>query len=402
MNTQDPHFVVATPNRSVCDDNARALFKAGALRLIALGTRRGTRGIPDERTRLNPAIGLVAYAFARTLPTYWGEYVRFGLLPWFDRWVRRQLTPGDHIISSFGYANESFKWVRKHGGKTFVDGGNSHIENFWEQISEEHRRWGCSLPPFAPHWYERSRRMMEHVDFVLSPSQWVTNSFLKRGFSPDQILRNVYPVDLSCFTPPDQPRPADRPLTIINTGSISLRKGSPYLLEAFRLIRRSVPDARLLLTQDIAGSMKDILPQFSDLPIEWSTPLPHAQLAARLRSADVFVLPSLEEGLARTSLEAMACGLPVVVTAHTGSNDMVKPGVTGEVVPIRDPKAIADAVLSWWERIRTGERHEPAFQRDQLSYERFEAEFLAQLAERGFISLRQRQPEARDAGTPLP
>jgi hypothetical protein len=54
----DRRFVVATPARTVCDDNARALERAGLLRFIALGTRRGTAGVPPERTRLNPLIGL--------------------------------------------------------------------------------------------------------------------------------------------------------------------------------------------------------------------------------------------------------------------------------------------------------------------------------------------------------
>src|SRR5882672_6001506 len=83
---------------------------------------------------------------------------------------------------------------RRHGGKTFVDAANSHIENFWKILTEEHRRWNCSYPPVARHWYERARAMLaESVDLVLSPSSYVTKSFLERGFKPEQILRNVYP-----------------------------------------------------------------------------------------------------------------------------------------------------------------------------------------------------------------
>src|SRR5213592_1687036 len=93
---EKPQFVVATPQRSVCDDNARALEQQGLLRFLALGTRRGTEGVPPERTRLNPLIGLWTYAAARMLGTFQAESVRFRLLPWFDHWVRKQLQPGDH------------------------------------------------------------------------------------------------------------------------------------------------------------------------------------------------------------------------------------------------------------------------------------------------------------------
>src|SRR5204862_7898900 len=164
--------------------------------------------------------------------------------------------PGDHLLSSYGYANECFKFVRRHGGKTFVDAGNSHIENFWELLCEEHRRWNCPHPPVARHWYERSRAMLAETDYVLSPSSYVAESFLARGFKSEQILRNVYPVNLSLFQPAATPRPKNRPLTVINTGNLSLRKGTPYLLEAFRLVHRSHPSARFLLTRSIRNDVE--------------------------------------------------------------------------------------------------------------------------------------------------
>jgi len=382
----EARFVVATPARSVCDDNARALARIGCLRLLALGTRRGTDGVPSELTRLNPRIGLAAYMTARLLPASAAESFRAALLPWFDRWVKRQLRPGDHIISSYGYANDSFAWVRAHGGKTFLDGGNSHPGNYWQIISEEHARWNCPLPPFPRNWYARSRTMMPLVDYVLSPSSYVTQSFLARGFRPEQILRNVYPLNLDCFRPPTDPRPKERPLTIISTGAPSLRKGTPYLLEAFRLIRRDHPSARLLLTGPPHPSLTEVMKKFGDVPIEWSPPLPHPQLAERLRGADIFVLPSLEDGFARTVAEALACGLPVVTTPNTGASDLIEPGVNGEIVPIRDAAAIAAAVAKLGEAVMGwGKPPTPQIDPNRLSVHQFEQEFIEQLQLLGLI-----------------
>jgi starch synthase len=373
-------FVVATPGRSVCDDNARALEKIGRLRFLALGTRRGTAGVTPTHTRLNPLIGLSGYLAGKVLPPFRAESFRFGQLPWFDRWVKKQLTPGDHIISSYGYANECFQFIRQHGGKTFVDAGNSHIENYWEVISEEHRRWNCPTPPFSPQWLERSRAMLAEVDYVLSPSSYVTNSFLARGFKPEQILTNIYPVNLSLFQPRSEPRPHNQPLTLINTGSLSLRKGTPYLLEAFSLVRKKIPGVRLLLTDSVQDDLKPILARYRDLPIEWAGYLPHEQLVKRLQSADIFVLPSLEEGLVRTACQAMACGLPAILTPNTGANDFVQPGINGEIVPIRDPQMLADAILKWADIVMV-----PSYQprvtinQDLLTFEHFEKTFIEQL-----------------------
>jgi glycosyltransferase involved in cell wall biosynthesis len=379
-------FVVATPSRSVCDNYARALQKENLLRFIALGTRRGAASVPSERTRLNPWIGLCTYAAAKTLSSSSAESFRFRLLPWFDRWVLKQMHSGDHIISSYGYANECFKFVRAHGGKTFLDAGNSHPENFWQTISEEHRRWKCSYPPVSSLWHDRSISMLKDADLVLSPSSFVTRSFLERGFEPERILRNVYPVDLTCFQSSKQERPKNRPLTIISTTSLSLRKGSPYLLEGFRIVRKSIPNARLLLTRVVEDSVKEILPEYSDLDIEWSPSLPHAQLAGRLRSADIFVLPSLEEGLARTAIEALACGLPAIVTPNTGVNDWITSGQNGEVVPIRDSQAIAEAVFKWADRACSPEpRHSMLPDPKEFSFSHFEQNFLEQLYEKGIV-----------------
>lgn len=351
----DPRFVMAVPFRTDYYNNyARILLSTGRLRKCLLWTRRGIPGIPRELHELFPALGLLAYAGAKCLPPFAGESFRFSLHPAFDRWARTKLLPGDNVLSSYGYANSCFKYARSHGGKTFVDGGNSHPENFWNLLVEEHRTWGCSYPPISRQQYRRAMEMMEDVDYVLSPSKFVTNSFLERGFREDQILRVFFPVDLSVFRSERAPRPPDRPFTVINTGGLSLRKGTPYLLESFRMIRKQIPDARFLLTDSITDSIKPIISRYSDLPIEWAPYLPEAELAERLRTADLFILPSLEEGLVRTALQAMACGLPVVLTPNTGANDYVEEGVNGSVVPLRDPAAIAKAAGWWWEKIRGG------------------------------------------------
>lgn len=374
-------FVVATPARTVCDDNSRALFNHGLLRFHAMGTRNGIHGVPPEFTRLNPRIGTVAYGFAKVFSTFRAESLRFRLHPWFDSWVRKQLEPGNHIISSYGYTNESFRWARDHGGRTFVDGGNSHPENFWKILTEEHARWKCPFPPVARHHYERSMAMMPLVDYVLSPSMFVSKSFLARGFKPDQILRNVYPIDLGCFKPPSTPRPKDRPLTIIAPGSLSLRKGTPYLLEGFRMILKKIPSARLVLTQSVFGNVEEIFRANADLPIDWHPPLKHPQLAEKMRESDILVLPSLEDGFARTVTEGLGCGLPIITTPNTGASDVIVTGKNGEVVPIRDPQAICDAVLKWADKILSGNSMEPiTFDSEKLSFANFEKEFISQLA----------------------
>jgi glycosyltransferase involved in cell wall biosynthesis len=352
--------------------------------LAAFGTRRGTPGFPPEITRLLPAWGATAYLASRTIGGLRSESARFALNPWFDLWVSKQIRPGEHVVSSYGYANACFKLAVRTGGKTFLDAGNTHPAHFWEILSEEHRRWKYTRAPISKRHYERSLAMMEDVSFVLAPSNFVAQSFLARGFSPEQVLSTFYPIDFSIFTPRTEPRPKSRPLTVISTAGLSLRKGSPYLLDALRIVHRKHPSLRILLTSSVHENMRGILQRHSDLPIHWTPPLPHSKLAPHLQSADIFVLPSLEEGLVRSSLEAMACGLPVVLTPNTGASDYVASEAAGEVVPIRNPEAIASAILKIAERVMSSD--EPprrGFDPWLLSFARFEENFLRHLSRIG-------------------
>jgi glycosyltransferase involved in cell wall biosynthesis len=379
-------FVVATPTRSVADNYAAYLERNNRLRFLALGTRRGAKVVSGENTRLFPLFGLLAYAATKTMSLKQAEGFRFHLHPLFDRWVRAQLQPGDHIISSYGYTNASFRWIKQHEGKTFLDAGNSHPENFWEVLTEEHRRWNCPSPPISPYHYRRSCEILEHTDYILAPCEYVVESFLKRGFRREQLLPSIYAIDFTHFFPSSQPRPQEKPLTIINTGSLSLRKGTPYLLEAFREVQRVHPKAKLLLSRIVEDSVLPILKRYQDLNIEWSEPLSHPQLAERLRSADLFVLPSLEEGFLLSAAEALACGVPVITTAHTFVKDVLVPDKNAEIVPIRSSQAVAEAILRWADRLLKSEAPpECLIDRERFSFESAQRQFESNLRQIGLL-----------------
>jgi glycosyltransferase involved in cell wall biosynthesis len=337
-------FVVACPQRSAADTHAAALARRNLLRRTFIATRTPTRDVPRELVTLNPLWGGVVTAVAMAFPGYREEWFRSGIHPLFDLWVTSQLRPGDHVISSYGYGNIAFRKAKRHGGSTLIDAGNSHPEYFWDLVSEEHRIWGVNRPPYPPHWNRRARRMMDDTDFVICPSRFVEDSFRQRGFTSDRLLYVPYSADLSLFKPdPDNIPPAD-PLLVVCTAGPSLRKGFPYLLEAMRLIRKE-RDARLLLTDIVEAEMRPILAKYSDIPIDWVPALGHRDLAVRLRSAHVFVLLSIEDGFARTVTEALACGLPAVVSENTGAKDLIVEGKNGYVVPIRDAQTAAESIV---------------------------------------------------------
>jgi len=380
-------FVVASFFRCGHDNFARALEKNGLLGFYALGTRRGTDGVSPAHTRLNPVFGLLNHTAEKYLPTFQAESFRFRLYPLFDRWVRSLLQPGQHLITSFAFANSSIRWAKAHGGLTFIDAQNSHPQYFWKLLTEEQRIWNSPYPPVAKHFNQRGLESIQQCDYVFACSPFVRDSFLEQGCESRRVLLYDQPVNLEWFKPAQTERPANRPLTLLNTGALCLRKGTPYLLEAFRLIRKKEPNAILRLSQLIRDDAKAILRRYENLPIDWAPPLnlrfedQRRLYVQRFQTSDIFVFPTIEEGFAFVVKEALACGLPVVTTKNSGASDLIRPGENGELIPIRNPEAVAEAVLKWWSNIREGRRPKEVHQtRASLSPETFEKTIMNHLS----------------------
>lgn len=391
--SSDHRFAMACFARSGDDNFARALENHGLLDFYALGTRRGAQGIPAERTRLQPIFGLLNYIAAVSLPNYHAESFRFRLFGLFDRWVQTLLKPGQHFFTGYAFAPGAMRQARHHGGIAFLDAWTSHPEEFWSLLTEEQYRWGSRYPPVSRYYQDRTLESVAAADYICTSSTFVRQSFLKRGFGPERLLFCPYPVNLDVFRPSPEPRPANRPFTIIHTGGLSLRKGTPYLLEAFRLIRKEVPNAVLRVKRHLRNDVVDILRRYADLPIEWSGHLDLAEHVRRYQTSDLLLFPSVEDGFAFVVAEALACGLPVITTPNTGASDLIRPGENGEIVPIRDAHALSQAALKWWGRIRAGERVSGFEElKSRFSFQRFEETFVGHLARLGIPS--QRRPSS--------
>jgi glycosyltransferase involved in cell wall biosynthesis len=190
-----------------------------------------------------------------------------------------------------------------------------------------------------------------HRVFVLSTFQ--KRTFMEAGIDEAKLIVTPLGVDLDTFKPKPSSR-EKRVFRVIFVGQISQRKGLSYLIDAFRMA--AVPNSELLLVGRMIGN--DV---WSRLPgVRYVPHVPRWELPELYASADVFVLPSLVEGFGLTALEAMACGLPVIVSTNTFATDLITDSLDGYVTPIRDPAAIA-------ERLRYLYRH-PG-RRDQMGKE---------------------------------
>jgi glycosyltransferase involved in cell wall biosynthesis len=166
-------------------------------------------------------------------------------------------------------------------------------------------------------------------------------SFAEMGVPPDKVHVIPYGVRLENFQPTAEPSSGpNATFDVLFAGAVGLRKGVPYLLEAFAHLRH--PRKRLRIVGAIQEDIRAVLPKLPMENVEMLGTVPQSELAALMSRSHVLILPSIEEGLALVQAQAMACGCPVICSTNTGGEDLFTDGTEGFIVPIRDPTSLAD------------------------------------------------------------
>ncbi len=254
-----------------------------------------------------------------------------------------------------GWTTESLRSIEAAhaiGALAFVERPSLHPKVTIALLEEEYARFGVPRrPPRVDGWLARidapSRDLtvgieeIERADRVIVQSPYATETFVAQGVARDKLVVVPRAVDPVRFTPPEaKPRDIFRALFV---GQLCLRKGLPYLLRAWSALR--LRNAELLLAGPVHDDVKPLLAKLDDPSVRyvgWKD-----DPVALYRSGSVLVLPSLVEGSAKVTYEAMACGLPVIVTPNAGA--VARDRQEGFVVPIRDDGAIKDALLALYE-----------------------------------------------------
>jgi len=198
---------------------------------------------------------------------------------------------------------------------------------------------------------------------------WLTDTVGVRSEKVRQIYNGV---DHERFSPhtvkplallPHQWQRVDDMLVVGTVGRLTPVKDQRVLLQAVVNLRDLRPDLyqrlRVLMVGDgpLRRELIDLVAQLELEAITW-LPGDREDVPELLAAMDVFVLPSLAEGISNTVLEAMASGLPVIATAVGGNLELVEEGFNGSLVPVGDPQALAQALVplldSAEERARQG------------------------------------------------
>ena len=215
----------------------------------------------------------------------------------------------------------------------------------------------------------RRRRMIGRIGAVIAISRLIAEELRQYGLPDSKIVQIPNGVDTDAFRPvPDSAQRTalrqrfgwkDAP-TVLFVGQIISRKRPHLLVEAVGLLKRKVPDCQLVLVGPVNEPQyhRMILARATELGLNdriiWA-PF-NDQVADFYRAADLFSLPSASEGMSNALLEAMACGLPSVVTPISGMVDLIRNGTEGaHVEPVAEH--LAEVIGQYLASPRTARAH---------------------------------------------
>lgn len=256
----------------------------------------------------------------------------------FDRMAVRHIEKCDIFHGWNNFSLLSLRKAKSLGALTVIERASSHPATQNALLDEEYERFLNKryMNESVKRVTERSLEELSECDYITVPSEFAAESMVHGGVDRKKLLLIPFGVNVDKYRPVVK---ADKTFRVLFMGQVSIRKGIPYLLAAWDGLK--LKDAELAIVGAAFPDTKGILEKYSGNPtVKFYG---HIRDPIKMfQSSSIFVFPSIEEGSALVNYEAMACGLPVVTTGNSGS--VVRDGVDGYVIPVRDTAAIREKI----------------------------------------------------------
>jgi glycosyltransferase involved in cell wall biosynthesis len=257
----------------------------------------------------------------------------------FDAYAAAQMPAAEHLIAFNGTALQQIRAARRAGAtSTALVSATSHFRLVARRHALAHRQY-----PLEESWAARlvKRNLDEYaqVDRIYVSSDYVRESFVAEGV--DERMLSRLPLTPDPRFQPDRAAVRSSSFDIVFCGSLSVVKGVPLLIDAVRALPHT--DIRLLLvggwkSRGMRRFVQEACARDPRISAGHTDPLPH------LRGARLYVHPSYNDGFGYAPAEALACGLPTIVSEDTGMKELLVPGRNGLVVPTGDLAALTEAI----------------------------------------------------------
>ncbi len=254
----------------------------------------------------------------------------------FETWAIHNLKGIDCIHVLQDYCNIVIRYAKKH-----------HIKIVYEQILAYDVNQFIAEPSDIEHDKKLSNQKENLIaaDKVLMASHFVKKSILNR-INSKELERKIqiipYGASIADFNYRTRIYQKGKKLSLLIVANISKRKGIDYLIKAMESLQGKAVQLNMIGAPDTGGEiLLDKIKQASN--INYYGKIPHAEIHKFFDQSDVFVLPSLAEGSSLSVYEAIAAGMPCIVTENVGS--VIEDKKDGLIIEAKSSKAIIDAIL---------------------------------------------------------
>lgn len=267
---------------------------------------------------------------------------------WFDRIVARKHLGGTAAVYGYEHAClETFRAQRALGGLCIYDQPIAHHDTVSKILDEEFKKFPEMKTSRDVHIEHRRHKYnarkdaeLALADRVVVASNFVRESLISAGYPSERI----WVIPSGAPTVETSRRKLDsKKFIILVAGHLSARKGTHYLLQAWR---RLSPPGNVELWMVGKWLLPAIWREGLPSNVCISDTVPREKLFNLFDQANVLVFPTLAEGLALTPLEAMARAVPVITTPSSGADQFIRDGENGRLIRPCDVDALAN-VLSW-------------------------------------------------------
>jgi glycosyltransferase involved in cell wall biosynthesis len=257
----------------------------------------------------------------------------------FDRAVARRLEGGVEVFGGFAGQTLHSASRAKELGATSIElhSATAHAATSFDRFQDATAQWRIEPTWLNARMVAKQVREYEIADRIYVNSEYSRRTFLDHGVPETKLVR-TYLATNPRFDSATRSR-TDSTFRVVYTGGLSVAKGVPVLLEAFSRFR--VQDAELVLiggwsTRAMRRYLEAARRSDPRVRITLGDPLPI------LVNADVYVHPSYQDGYGYAPMEALACGLKLIVTEDTGMKENIVEGQNGYVVKTGSADAILD------------------------------------------------------------
>ena len=257
---------------------------------------------------------------------------------YISHWIKRCRPKPAMLYGFIGSALRSFPAAKQLGIVTVLDVPITlHALSI---MAQEKQKLGMKT-----RYKEIGPRLLNEVrmaDYIITPSEAVAESVVDYGVVPSKVKIIPFGVDVSQFqAQKTNQEVTSRKFRVLFVGKFDLRKGIHHLLESWQQL--ALPESELIVVgpPGEVNFVSTMRTKYAGQFIERGN-VPHSQLPELFAQADLFVFPSLAEGSALVTYEALSSGLPCIVTHEAGS--VVRDGIEGFVVPTGDIQTLAERI----------------------------------------------------------